>query len=614
MPTDELRDRATPPGQPPTGTTNRPRGVPAGQQHGSGTGSRAPERDDRAGPRRRRKRRQRRGATQPPEAPATVVARAAEAKPALEPDKPAELPLTREELAVMRQHLKFLRDHRKVLHLRTNAHEDLLLNDVRQPTTRGVCQHLLAKVDRSRVFGAVERLEPASATRLAEGVLRIAPDVDYLLLYLSCVRRSASATQAVAALAEALERIDFSQVSSGHMRRVLDLVVELFDERQRAQVLFGLLDRAAFRQAFEQSASELPEALAELVVPLGAVQAVVLHERPNRHGPAMLDRGVKLLLSGDERTVLRYPPGARRRLLMLGIASSAAADAGCLRPLCALLESLRESVAEYQQLALDLVQRWMRLAQEKDARRLLQSLLKDFPDLRSASRWLEALDAPRVDHIALVGSKRPGRRGDKGGAEATSEQPETDQRAGARLLGVCLRTLRPLTVVFAQAPADDGHASLATLVRSLGIPGVAPLVHEGTDAEGRPFFAILRQGQRLTTHLERRGGPDASEAVGLCAQAAALLAMLARCGVRLPDASAQRFEVDDAGQLWLADVRGAAEAPQEDCERAHLELVRALCRSVLAGPKVLLPPEALLESLQRAGSTVEVRRLLVAHG
>ncbi|MBN1607022.1 MAG: hypothetical protein JW940_10340 [Polyangiaceae bacterium] len=543
------------------------------------------------------------------------MARAAEGKPALEPDKPAELPLTREELAVMRQHLKFLREHRKVLHLRTNAHEDLLLNDVRQPTTRGVCQHLLAKVDRSRVFGAVERLDPASATRLAEGVLRIAPDVDYLLLYLSCVRRSASQTQAVAALAEALERIDFTQVSSGHMRRVLDLVVELFDERQRAQVLFGLLDRAAFRQAFEQSASELPEVLAELVVPLGAVQAVVLHDRPNRHGPAMLERGVKLLLSGDERAVLRYPPGARRRLAMLGIASGAAADPGCIRPLHALLESLRESVAEYQQLALDLVQRWMTLGQEKDARRLLASLLRDFPDLRSASRWLEALDAPRVDRIALVGSKRPGRRGDKSGAEAAPEQPGTEPpRAASRLLGVCLRTLRPLTVVFAQAPTDEAHASLAALVRSLGLPGVAPLVHEGTDGDGRPFFAILRQGQRLTTLLERRGGPSTTEALGVCAQAAALLGMLAQSGVRLPDASALRFEVDDAGQLWLADVRGAVPATQPESERAHLELVRGLCRSVLAGPKVLLPPEDLLQSLDRAQSTAEVRRLLVAHG
>jgi hypothetical protein len=116
------------------------------------------------------------------------------------------------------------------------------------------------------------------------------------------------------------------------------------------------------------------------------------------------------------------------------------------------------------------------------------------------------------------------------------------------------------------------------------------------------------------TLLDRRGGPSAPEAVGVCAQAAAILSMLAQSGVRLPDVSAQRFEVDDAGRLWLADVRGAVQAAPEDCERAHLELTRGLCRSVLAGPKVLLPPEELLESLDRAASTAEARRLLVAHG
>lgn len=612
MPTDGLRDRVTPLAQP-TGTANKPQGVRGGQPPSSSAGTRSPDRGDGHSPRRRRKRRQHRGGTKPPEAPAQVVARAAEAKPALEPDKPAELPLTREELAVMRQHLRFLREHRKVLHLRTNAHEDLLLNDVRQPTTRGVCQHLLSKVDRSRVFGAVERLDPAAATRLAEGVLRIAPDVDYLLLYLSCVRRSASQAQAVAALAEALDHIDFAQVSPGHMRRVLDLVVELFDERQRAQVLFGLLDGAAFRQAFEESASELPAALAELVVPLGAVQAAVLHDGPNRHGPSMLERGVGLLLSGHERSLLRYPPAARRRLVVLGIASAAAADPNAVGTLCALLESLREPAAEHQELTLDLVRRWMRLNRETDARRLLSALLKDYPGLRAAARWLEALDAPRVDHIALLGSKRHGRRGDRGGSTSAAAEPEAPP-AGARLLGVCLRTLRPLTVLFARGPADDEHDSLTELLRSLALPGISPLVHEGTDGEGRHYLATLRQGQRLVSLLDRRNAIVPRDIVGVCAQIAAILAMLTRSGVRLPDASAQRFEVDEAGQLWLADLRGAVRASTEDCESAHVELVRTASRALLAGPNALLPPEDLLESLDQAASAADARRLLVAYG
>src|SRR6185503_5214921 len=138
-------------------------------------------------------------------------------------------------------------------------------------------------------------LEPAQATRLCEGVLRISPNIDYLLLYLDSVRRSASQEQAVAALAEALERIDFIELSQGQMRRVLDLIVELFDARQLPQMLLALLEGNAFRKAFDASVAQLPEALATIVVPLRAVQAVVLHAERNRFGVDMLERGVELL-------------------------------------------------------------------------------------------------------------------------------------------------------------------------------------------------------------------------------------------------------------------------------------------------------------------------------
>jgi hypothetical protein len=165
----------------------------------AGVTEREPNRQPKGGNRRRRRRKPRRDEPRRPETPAEIVARAAEAKPLLD-GKAIEEPLTPDELAELRQQLRFLREHRKVLHLRVNAQEDLLLNEVRQPTRRGVCLHLLNKVDRAQVFSAAERLDPAAATRLAEGVLRISPGVDYLLLYLDCVRRSQSGREAVRAL------------------------------------------------------------------------------------------------------------------------------------------------------------------------------------------------------------------------------------------------------------------------------------------------------------------------------------------------------------------------------------------------------------------------------
>src|SRR5688500_15822595 len=65
---------------------------------------------------------------------------------------PVDAPLTPQEAARMKEHFRFLREHRHTLKLRVNATEDLLLNGSREPTHRGVCQHLLDKVERARVL------------------------------------------------------------------------------------------------------------------------------------------------------------------------------------------------------------------------------------------------------------------------------------------------------------------------------------------------------------------------------------------------------------------------------------------------------------------------------
>ena len=86
-------------------------------------------------------------------------------------DKNADEPLTKQEVAMLRDHFRFLRENRKELRLKVNANEDLLLNGVREPVHRGVCRHLLGKVERSNVLAAAERLEPARAARLLAGII-----------------------------------------------------------------------------------------------------------------------------------------------------------------------------------------------------------------------------------------------------------------------------------------------------------------------------------------------------------------------------------------------------------------------------------------------------------
>jgi hypothetical protein len=72
-------------------------------------------------------------------------------------------PLTPDEVVEMRQHLAFLREHKEALRLRLNAAEDLLVNGRRDPSDRGVCHHLLGKVDRALIEAAVGREPRAPA-------------------------------------------------------------------------------------------------------------------------------------------------------------------------------------------------------------------------------------------------------------------------------------------------------------------------------------------------------------------------------------------------------------------------------------------------------------------
>jgi len=512
-----------------------------------------------------------------------VVAQAVTARPVVGQDKWVEEPLSEREVAVMRQHLRFLREHRKVLHLKVNAQEDLLLNEARPPTRRGVCQHLLAKVDRSRVFAAAERLEPAAATRLVEGVLRISPDLDYLILYLDCVRRSASQQQAVLALSEALEHLDFSSLSAVQLRRLLELIVEVLDERQRRQVLLALLSGQGFRDAVDRTHTDLPPALSDWVVPLKAVHSVVLLGKGSGTSSASLEQGVRALLEGDPRTLLSYPNKVRRRLLELGAQASGAT--GLLAEnLRRLLDSFKQDEREHGQLGTELARAWLAAGDEPRARDLLQALVKQYPSYQLPRRWLAALAAPRCGPLALI------------------EPPAPDAGAVERGSGLWLETLQRVWIY--AAPAESAqYRALVDLWQGLTCPSVAPVVYSGRHSDGRDYLAVRRIGRRLDARFK----PAHERAVfSLCWQLSALLGALARFGVALPDAELGRFEVCEAGRLWLVDLRGAERA---DAEARHLELARARCSEILALADRWIFPEPLITRVREASSSSELARV-----
>ncbi len=539
-----------------------------------------------------KKKRRRRRRRRPSEASGAAAELLAQKNAKIDTEKDADAPLSEEEVEALRRYFRFLQANRKILRLRVNAAEDLLLNGVREPTHRGVCQHLLAKVERSAVISAVEKLEPAAAAKLLGGIIGFSPEIEYVLLFLERVQRSASQAEATAALSQALRQIDFSKVSDAQMRRVLGLLAELFGEQERPQLLLGLLESRSFRTAFDSSMPQLPESLAQLVIPLRAAQSAILHGKKDHFEPDVLSQGILYLLDADDRTLLRHPPEVRQRLFSAGVQVCANNDHSLHRGLKTLLRSFEDSKRRHSELGMALARHFLAAQEDKEARKLLKALSDAHPDFRLPARWLEILDAPRIDRFALSKRSKP-----------TQDASGQHRRTPA----VWLDTMR---AIWLQVGSDDGvetHLATAQLLNELCIPGVAPLLHSGTTEEGAPYFTQPDPGQELGQALTHKGGLSLEEAMRMCREATGILAALASAGVVLPDAHSRRFALDEGRRLWLMDVSGGQ---QGSAEAAHLELARGLCQFVLNRARRYIPPQEAVQALERSKSFAQLARAL----
>ncbi len=544
-----------------------------------------PERD---GAKKKRRRRRRKGPPHDPTSAAHVLAKKTKK---LDVEKSADAPLTQDEVATLRQHFGFLRQHRKVLRLRVNAAEDLLLNGVQEPTHRGVCQHLLAKVDRASVMSAAERLEPAAAAELLGGIIRFAPEIEYVLLFLEKVRLSSSQAEATAALSQGLQRIDFSKVSSAQMRRVLDLFAELFDDKQRPQLLLGLLESPSFRKAFDSSIADLPEPLARFVVPLRAAQAAVLHGKSNTFGADRLRQGVRLLFEVGDDFLLHLPPEIRRRLVTFGMQACCPPEHTFHQSLDKLLKSLPTSERQHRELGISFARHLLASDEDKEAGKLLKALATAHPDFNLPGRWLDLLKAPRIDRFALLDKPKH--------AHDALQQHR-------RISAVWLMTMRPAWIQIASDEHVDTHHATEKLLKEICIPSVAPFLLSGTTPDGASYFAVPNPGQPLERALTHKGGLSLGSAIRMCREAAGIFSALASAGIALPDAHSQRFALASNGQLWLVDLSGGRRCEAKEASAAHLPSIRKLCEHVLQHASRYLPPHDLLRALETSTDCVEL--------
>jgi hypothetical protein len=499
-------------------------------------------------PKKRRRRRRSGGADPQPQNPARLVKTSLEIESA-----PAttivDRPLTSAEIAEVKQHFRFLRDHRKNLKLKLNAQEDLLLNGAREPTSRGICHHLLSKVDYSRVVAVTARLAPTDRPSFVAGVLRFKNELPLLLLYLESLKDSGH-KGAVAALESALDALDFGSVSEGQMRRVLELVVESFDSAGRATLLFGLLQSSTFRNAFDDSLSKLPDALSELLAPLRAVHAAVIMNSPSPAGSTELARGLCLLLDAGLPGFERRSVSNRLRFLELALTEHPGSFSEHTRGIERLLDGLDPAAPRTEALEQTYLSGLLHRGNDQRAAARLKRRLERVPADGVARALLQAVEAPRVGRVALLAPKR--------------QSP-----APAELLpGYCLVTQRPVWVRL--GTTDDRHdmVELSALLRSLVVPGVVRARPPAPDSP--PFTIAPRAGTLLRAQSLKHPNPGAA----ISQQLLELIACLASTGIRLPDADLMRFELEGRDRLRLLNAWGAERVAPQTATTAMLELCR----------------------------------------
>ncbi len=493
-------------------------------------------------------------------------------------------PLSADEVAEMKEHLVFLRTYKDVLRVRLNAAEDLLVNGRREPTDRGVCHHLLGKIDRAVIEAAIAR-EPLRSNvearaRMLAGAVRLSADVGVLLGYLETLPQLRSRTEAAHAFGEVVRRIDFESLSANRLGRLLHVLTETFTGHERVQVLFSLLDGEPFRRAFDAAAGTLPPEIAAVFAPLRAVHRRLLERSATDEDPTLLAAGIEQVLSAPDPVLRTYAEPLRRGILEIALAPgvpAALAD----RAAGVLLASLSPTTPVYARLATRRAAQLLARHADDRARAVLEELCRAAPGSHTAQQWLEALDARRIGRIAL-----------RGGA------PDE----GRLIPAFWLDGQRSVWTRTAGTPEAERLATEAALQATLALPGVAPVVEHGV-ASAIPYVAVIAAG-RPWSIAAALAQPPAARLVEAAA-VARILRALALVGVAVPDADPPRFVTaagrGGGGVLVLADLDGALDTGPAAAEANASAAVGLLQKLFPEGLSVLPSPPR--DDLERALAT-----------
>lgn len=545
----------------------------------------------------RHRRRPSKPAVVPNAPPAKIVADAL--KVPVVPPPSVEEPLSPEEVTRLKAHFKFLRDNRQLLKLRVNAAEDLLLNGVKEPTHRGVCQHLLAKVERSRVLTVSQNLAPEPAVKLLSGIIRFSPDIVYVLRYLECVKLTASQQQASAALTEALKQIEFASLSAAQMRQLVALIVDVFPERDLPIFFYTLFHDRAFKDAIDRSLEGFPEVLGRMVRPLRLVYEMTAYGTPHHVDfisdlPA-LKNGVALLLDANSDGLAQLHDNARMRLLQLGCQVLRARYSLRVEGLLRLFAGGRfSSDSDRAGAALSLAQSLIAASEEGTARRFLDREVSALPNHPELKRLLTLLDSPRLGFVAFDG----------GPENARLPAPGRWHR------GWHLLTREAVLARHASKNEAAFFADQVALWKNLLLPGVARVVESRLAETQAPYFAVELPGASLVKELKQAQRVSEHKRLELIVQICAVLQGLAQQGLLLADVDLNRFNVDAGGRVWLVDLWPMACVEPAHAQQAYVENMQKLGVRLLGAAPAYSLPDDVLEQISATQSLQELAALI----
>jgi hypothetical protein len=469
----------------------------------------------------------------------------------------------------MSTHLAFLRSYKKLLGLSLNAAEDLMINGDKPPTDRGLCKHLLSKVDRRVVEKVLARdvvkSEPRMRARFLAGIVRLNRDVSFLLWYLNALAEVTDKREAAAAFALTVDRIDFARLSNAQMADVLSLIVRTFEGHDRVQALFGLLGSETFEEALDRSLSALPDDLREVFAPLRAAHRVVMRGAPlppDDRQRELVEKGAALWLSAPEPVLRSYAPEVRAQLAEYAVHRiDPSSDARGAR---LMLESLPHEGEAYARLGLALAEQLIAAQKEDQARGVLAQVAGAHPDNERAASLKLALSWPRAGKLALM--------------------PEPEKGRASRLKrGLWLERCTFVWARTAPGRPRDALIEEARIQSTLLLPGIAPALGHGSGGEGNLFVAMPSIGSPLDK--EELASLDLADALHLAYQGVAVLRALAALGFEIPDAQPSRFLLleGEPPALVLADLDGIAKGDPQACA-VHLgKLARRFAADLLGG-------------------------------